>query len=131
MPARTGTRGDTAAMIRAGHERARRNLHDTWALRRSQPLVTLGLSGLVLTVGAGVPSRQSASSTVCAASAEVIHSPSTGRAAGPLAGGPSGRRIEGCDLAAEAGQHQPATDQVGTDDDLGVGQPPGHGAVRF
>ena len=38
-------------MIRAGHERARRNLPDTWALRRSQPLVTLGPSGLRATVG--------------------------------------------------------------------------------
>jgi len=27
-----GIRGITAAMIRAGHGKARRNLHDTWAL---------------------------------------------------------------------------------------------------
>ena len=38
-------------MIRAGHERTRRNLHDTWALRRSQPLVSLGPSGLPRTLG--------------------------------------------------------------------------------
>ena len=52
-PATRGMRGDTAAMIPAGHERTRRNLHDTWALRRSQPLVPLGFSGLVRTLGAG------------------------------------------------------------------------------
>ena len=38
-------------MIRAGHERTRRNLRGTWALRRSQPLVTLGSSGLPRTLG--------------------------------------------------------------------------------
>ena len=38
-------------MIPAGHERARRNLHGTWALRRSQPLVSLGISGLGRMVG--------------------------------------------------------------------------------
>src|SRR5829696_628853 len=96
--------GDTAAMIRAGHERARRNLHDTWALRRSQPLVTFGLSGLARTVGGiGRPVNP-------------IHPPdlrdlpgcprcvhmTTG--ARPSVGRTAGRRVERADLPIEARQ---------------------------
>src|SRR6188508_3083233 len=62
-PATRATRGDTAAMIPAGHERARRNLHGTWALRRSQPLVSLGLSGLGRMVRPPTGTGQSGSST--------------------------------------------------------------------
>ena len=62
-PATRGIRGDTAAMIPAGHERARRNLHDTWALRRSQPLVSLGPSGLGRMVRGRGAAGQSDSST--------------------------------------------------------------------
>ena len=119
-------------MIRAGHERARRNLHDTWALRRSQPLVTLGLSGLVLTVGAAGPARSiRRRPPISAGTARLSTARPQAAPAGRSAGGPSGRRIEGGDLAAEAGQDQPAADEVGADDDLGVGEPPGHGPVRF
>ena len=122
-------RGDTAAMIRAGHERARRNLHDTWALRRSQPLVSLGPSGLPPTVRRRRGPGQSASSTVWRRIAPVIHRPSTvGRDRGSVARSgrrPTRRRIERGDLAAEPGQHQPAADQLGRGHHLGMGDPPG------
>ncbi len=123
-------RGDTAAMIRAGHERARRNLHDTWALRRSQPLVTLGLSGLPPTVGAVVRPVNRGSSTVSGRFARVIHRLSTAGGA-PSAGRSTRRRIERAVLAVEPGEDQPAADQVGGGHDVGVGDPPGDRPVRL
>src|SRR3954466_3382606 len=75
-PATIGTSGNTAAMIRGGHEKARRNLRDTWALRRSQPLVTLGLSGLPAPYLG--PRRRSMSVVhEHLPGAEVVHRPST------------------------------------------------------
>ena len=115
-------------MIPAGHERTRRNLHDTWALRRSQPLVPLGFSGLLRTLGAGSdrvkprhpPFRDGSAelSTVCP--------PTVGSA-----GGAARRRIERGRLSVEAGQDQAATEQVGRRHDVGVGDPPGDGPVGF
>ena len=130
----SGMRGDTAAMIRAGHERARRNLHDTWALRRSQPLVSLGPSGLV-TNGRGRRRTGSiGSSTVWRRIRAVIHRRVHSRAARPpvvrSARGPPRRRIERGDLAVEAGQHQPAAEQVGGGHHLGMGDPPGDRSRR-
>ena len=50
-PGDEGDQGGHGGDDSAGHERARRNLPDTWALMRSPPLVSLGPSGLGRTVG--------------------------------------------------------------------------------
>ena len=49
-PRRAG--GPAGGVPSAGHERARRNLPDTWALMRSRPLVSLSPSGLGTTLRA-------------------------------------------------------------------------------
>ena len=64
----------------AGHGKARRNLHDTWALMRSPPLVSFGPSGLPSTLRARRRHGQPWSSTNVGGSCRVIHRPSTRRA---------------------------------------------------
>ena len=64
-------------MIRAGHERARRNLPDTWALRRSRPLVSLDPSGLRATIGGTADAGQRVRPPDPPIVAWVIHRPST------------------------------------------------------
>ena len=84
-------------MIRAGHERARRNLHDTWALRRSQPLVTLGPSGLVANGTGRRGPGQSASSTNLASDAARLSTvrPQSAAPAGRPHGQPADRPVAG------------------------------------
>ena len=94
-PTTIGSRGVTAAIIRGAApdmERARRNLHDTWALMRSPPLVSFGPSGLPQRYGRATRPGQRRSSTNVGRDRRVIHRPST-VAAG--AGQPAGRPVAG------------------------------------
>src|SRR5438552_464660 len=135
MPATRRARGNTAAIIRAEHERARRNLPDTWALRRSQPLVSIGPSGLDQTIGSRYRVGQCRSSTTWRGSRTVIHRPSTGRNGltrePRSAGGPAGGWVQSAQLAVEAGEHQAPADQISRGDDVGMGDSPGDGSVRI
>ena len=76
-PASDGEQGDHGGDDSAGHERARRNLPDTWALMRSPPLVSLDPSGLVRTVRCAATPWQGDLSTSSAATLPVIHSVAT------------------------------------------------------
>jgi len=121
-------------MIRGGHERARRNLYDTWALMRSPPLVTLGPSGLATTLRAATSPGQPGSSTRFASHLRVIHQSSTRevvRAPCDSARLTSGRGVKDVGLTVKAREDQAAADQLRSGDDVRVGDAPGDLPVRL
>ena len=101
-------------MIAAGHERARRNLPDTWALMRSPPLVSLGPSGLGRTVGGRRAPDAMGPVHRMRADAPGLSTGRPHRAPVSAAGRPVAR-VERVELAAIAGQDEPPADQLGPD----------------
>jgi hypothetical protein len=107
------------------HGRARRNLHDTWALMRSPPLVSFGPSGLLATLRArrrqvnGSYPRISASRSELSTTrphrgvrsvVEPLGDPAISEVAAQPLGAPS--PDPACELAVEAGQDEPTADQL-------------------
>ena len=99
---------------------------------RSQPLVSLGPSGLSTTLGprpsaGSMPPVHEIRATASSGCPRRVHSPRLSRAlAGAAPASPGSRAF---DAAAVAREHEPAADHRRLGDDVGVGDPPGDGPV--